>query len=102
MYIKRLRQRYFAIHEIPAELRGVLGRRRFKESLKTDNEQTAKLRAGVFETKWRTMIEQARAKRPDHIPDDAAFWRDALREAVPEHRDTIKSFIGDHAQEMVE
>src|SRR5205814_257331 len=60
-------------------------------------------RAAVFEVRWRSEIEQARTKSTDHVERDALFWRKLLLEAPNDHeKATIRSIIGDTAQEMVE
>ncbi|HWI28562.1 MAG TPA: DUF6538 domain-containing protein, partial [Stellaceae bacterium] len=102
MYLERRRRRWYALHDIPADVQKVIGRRRFVQTLDTEDERTAKRRAVVLQVKWLAEIEQARTKRADHIEKDAAFWQRAFKEAAPEQRDVILSLIGDEAREMVD
>lgn len=86
-YIQKRRLRYYAVLEIPKELRPQLRRPRFVKSLETDSLATAKRRVGRLVDEWKRSIDQARAaagKLPTTTADDAAYFRRALRDAKTE------------------
>lgn len=86
MYFEKRRRQWFALHDIPADVRVALGKNKFFQSLKTDSLSTAKLRAAALglEFKWRRAIEEARRPGSDPMERNAAFWRDALKTAPNE------------------
>jgi len=75
-------RRYVAVLEIPRELREQLGRVRFVKSLKTESATAAERRAGPIIVAWKRQIEAARGR--NEVDSDAAFFREALRDAKTE------------------
>lgn len=103
MYIEKRRRRWYAIHEIPADVRDTLKRgRRYCQSLETEDEREAKRRAVVLEQRWLLEIEQARSQSPDALERDAAFWKKNLKTATEKDRDIILSFIADKAEDIIQ
>ena len=100
MYLKRRHRRWYAYHEIPADVQPALGKVRFAKSLETEDRNEARRRAAVLEVRWRSEIQQARTGSKDHIERDALYWRKAMQEN-PAARDHLLDIIADKAQEMV-
>jgi len=80
-YLQLRRRRWYAILEIPAPLRRVLGKPRFVHSLETDSRIVADRRVLPVITAWKKEIAAA---RNEPVDDDAAYWRRALRNAKSE------------------
>lgn len=78
MPIERRHRTYFAYLDVPKDVRKVLGRRIFRETLQTDSRSVATRRAAPKIARWKADIAKAR-QEPNH--DDATYWRNALRRA---------------------
>lgn len=103
MYLKLRHRQWWACHDIPKDVRGVLGYgARFAVPLKTEDKAIAKRRAAILEARWRSEIERARKGTRDHIERDAAYWRSILRDTPEEHREVVLEFIGDEVQSRIE
>jgi integrase len=90
-YLQKRRLRWYAILEIPKSLRSHLGRVRFLASLQTDSRTVAERRVLPVITAWKKEIAKA---RNEPVGDDAAFWRQALRNAkTDEQRQVILDHI---------
>src|SRR5262245_35626268 len=82
-YIQKRRQRWYAVLDIPSDLRASFdGRPRFVESLKTGNEAKALLRAAPKIALWKLQVAKAKAahakaKGQDGGGDleEAIYWR---------------------------
>ena len=102
MYLQLRRRLWYALHEIPADVRPALGKPRFCRSMETENRKTAERRAAILEQRWKREIEQARGKAIDPLEEDAKYWQRVLREAPEQEKPTILEFIADEAQARVE
>lgn len=80
-YLQKRRQGWYAVLEIPKELRGVFGKSRFKETLKTQSLTEAKIRVLGVVQEWKQQIEAVRGTpqqgRGAGIDPDA--WRTEIR-----------------------
>jgi integrase len=98
----RLELRYntwHAIHDIPADVREVLGKgRRFVISLKTPDKKTAERRGAIHEARWKGEIQAARSGSRDHIDRDAEYYREALRDAGQREDTEARELILDQLQ----
>lgn len=102
MYLQLRRRLWYALHEIPADVRPVLGRPRFCRSLETENRKTAERRAAILEQRWKREIEQARGAVVDPLEEDARYWQRVLREAPDDEKPVIRELIFDEAQARVD
>jgi len=102
VFLERRRRVWYALHTVPPRLRKAIGKVRFVVSLGTEDEDTAKRRAAVIEAKWLSDIAKGRTGNGDHIDQDAEFWRKALEESPPEHRDMLRNQIADEAEERIQ
>lgn len=103
MYLEKRRRRWYAIHEIPEDVREALGQgKQFFKGLETEDRRTAERRAALLEARWRAEIEAARKGTTDHIEKDAMFWRKVLRDTPEQEREIVIGFLADEAQERVE
>ena len=85
---------YFAYLDVPKDVREVMGRRVFRQTLQTDSRSVAERRAAPMIAQWKAEIARAR-EEPNH--NDAKFWRDALRRAkTPEERLLFEHDLEDH------
>jgi len=82
-YLQRRRRRWYAILEIPADLRLCLGKPRFVQSLDTESRTVAERRVSPVVTAWKRKIASA---RNEPVEDDASYWRRALRKATTEEQ----------------
>lgn len=91
MPIERRYQTYFAYLDVPADVRGTLGRRIFRKTLDTDSTSIAKRRAAPLIEHWKKLIEAARGQ-PN--TDDTGFWHRTYRSAkTPEERAALRERI---------
>lgn len=98
MYLERRRRRWYALHDIPADVQEALGRKRFVQSLETEDRRTAERRAAPLKVQWSSEIEKARTQRTDHIERDAAYWRRVLRDTPEDQRAMVERVIADEAE----
>lgn len=103
MYLEKRRKRWYAIHEIPEDVREALGRgKQFFKGLETDEKPTAKRRAALLEVRWLAQIEAARKGSVDHIEKDALYWRKVLEDTPEDQRDIVIGLIADEAQGRID
>lgn len=103
MYLEKRRKRWYAIHEIPEDVREVLGRgKQFFKGLETEDKTIARRRAALLEIEWLSLIEQARKGSRDHVSQDASYWRKVLKETPEERREVVLGFIADEAQTRID
>ncbi len=69
---------FFAYLDVPKDVREVIGRRVFRQTLRTDSRSVAERRAAPLIAQWKAEIARRR-EEPNH--NDARYWRDALRRA---------------------
>ena len=85
-HIEKKLRKFHAVLEVPRDVRGIIGKKRFKLSLKTDSETTAKRLAARLVPQWKLLIDAARAKLQeepsDPIARDRKFLRDALQAQI--------------------
>lgn len=103
-HIERRYRTYYAVLDVPADVRRALQKRRFVQSLKTDSRSIAERRAARLVAGWKLAIDQARDRIAGHSNDpleaEARFWRDALRKAdTAAEREQVLSAIVDLAEE---
>lgn len=72
MSIELRYRKWFAYLTVPADVRAKLGRRVFRQTLRTDSRAVAERRAAILVAAWKAQIEDARGKPGT---DDAAFWQ---------------------------
>jgi integrase len=104
-YIEQRRRLFYAVLDVPTDVRQQIGRRRFVQSLKTDSRAIAERRAARLVQVWRVEIAKARQRRgtlpADAVEADARFWRDALKRArTREEAESIREEIADRADAL--
>lgn len=100
--IKRHRT-YFAHLIIPKDVRKVLGKAKFSQSLKTESLTEALRLAPPVVAYWKTLIDKARGDEGQVLNSQAMIWRDLMRKATSDiERQEIKSMIVDEAYEVEE
>lgn len=103
MYVERRYRKFYAVLDVPKDVRERIGRRRFVQSLKTEIRSVAERRAAHLVAGWKLKIERARAAgHRDPLEDEALYWKEALALAKDaDERELILSFIADKANETV-
>ena len=87
-YIEKRRRLYYAVLDVPAAVRDLLGgRRRFIQSLKTDDIHHAEIRKRLVIAGWRRQIEEARRSLSDPIMAQAVELRHLPDSAFHQQRD---------------
>jgi integrase len=76
-FIQKRRRRWYAVLEIPKDLRRHFGRARFVQSLETDSPKLAANKAALIVATWKSQIAAAR-NEPD---SEVSFYRRALARA---------------------
>jgi hypothetical protein len=103
MYLERRRRRWYALHDIPADVCQALGRgRRFVQILETEDRRAAERRAAILGVRWKSEIEQACTQSHDHVEPDALFWRKMLTDAHDGEREVILDLIATEARERID
>ena len=97
MYIERRRRVWYALHTVPPRLRKTLGKDRFVVSLGTEDRATAERRALVIKAKWLSEMAKGHNRSPDHVAQDAEFWRKALENTPEPQKTVVRGFIADEA-----
>lgn len=101
-YIEKRRKRWYAVLDVPKDVRKSIGLNRFVQSLETESEANALLRAGVLVERWKKEISVARSGDLEPADRDALYWRKALREAATEEeRETNRNHLIDIVQDMM-
>ena len=94
MSIELRHRTFFAYLDVPKDVREIIGRRVFRQTLQTDSKSVAERRVAPLIAKWKAEIAGAR-EEPNH--NDTKFWRDALRRAkTPEDRVIIETNLEAH------
>jgi integrase len=103
MYLEKRRRRWYAAHDIPADLRPTFdGKKRFFVSLGTEDKREAKRRAAIHEQRWLREIERARDAASDPLERDALYWKALYNQAETDaEQRLVASQIEDIADEMV-
>jgi len=110
-YIEKRRQKYYAVLDIPRDVRGLVGNspksKRFVKSLGTDSLSIAESRVGQFTSKWKREIIVARTGSSNPVKQDALFLREALRKMSPyseegelSERDIMMDALQEKAEKM--
>lgn len=103
MYLVQRHRQWWAMHDIPKDVRDIIGRgARYAEPLKTEDRKLAERRAIVLEVAWRSEIEAARKGTRDHIERDADFWRQTIRETPEEHRELVLDMLSNELQARID
>jgi len=72
MNLQQRRRLWYAVHDIPADVRPLFGDKlKFVQSLKTPDKNIAKAKAAALEAEWRTKIDIARGKA---TVEDDSYW----------------------------
>jgi integrase len=100
-YIQKRRRRWYAVLEVPRDLRPRMGKVRFVKSLETDSPTIAQRRIGPIVAAWLSELDRARAGGGEPAAGDAAYFRRALRAATSEeHRGKILRNIEEAADDI--
>ncbi len=78
-HLELRRRTWYAVLDVPREVRLVIGKKRLVLSLKTDSLKAAERRVGTVVSQWKMEIEAAR--RMDPVNADAEWLRKSLAEA---------------------
>lgn len=104
-YLERRRRRWYAKLTVPEDVRDVIGKLRFVESLKTESRSVAEQRALLVIHKWKSEIDRARAAKAgqlDTLEEEAREWRDALRSAKDEdQRGELLEHLRDRSERVM-
>ena len=99
-YIQKRRRKWYAILEIPNDLKDRYnGKPRHFKSLDTESETVALRRAAPLVAQWKHEFESLRSNSTDPLQMDVDYWRKTLREQ-PEQTDDHLVSLADVAEEM--
>jgi hypothetical protein len=76
MYLALRHRTWWALQDIPTDARAMLGKRRFAQSLKTDDRALAERRAALLKPRW--LAEIARVVKAER---EVAFLKSVYRKA---------------------
>jgi len=60
LYIQRIRRKWYAVLDVPKDVRATIGISRYKQTLNTDSQSVAELRVRPIVTEWMKQIALAR------------------------------------------
>lgn len=91
-YLEQRRRAWYAVLDVPVELRSAVGKKRLVQSLKTDSQRVAERRIGAVISRWKTELEALRradpvARRAHELRTAAERFRAAI--ADPDDVDPI-------------
>ena len=78
-YLLKKRQRWYAVLDVPKDVRGIIEKTKFMKSLKTGDKRRALALCGPIVAAWKQQIENARGS--DEIVAEASIWRSMLHDA---------------------
>ena len=100
-FLEKRRRRWYAVLDVPQDLRKTIGKKRLVKSLETDSLSVAEARVFAAIHQWKILFAEIRKGRHNQAPYPTA-WRfkiDELRQAkVPEHE--IAEALGSIATKM--
>jgi integrase len=101
-YIEKRRRLYYAVLDIPTDVRDLIGgKRRFVQSLKTDDLNLAELRKRPIVAGWRRQIDEARRSISDPLMSQAIELRHMAETAFHIRRDDeTEEEAAEFAEEM--
>lgn len=79
MHLECIKGNYYASLKVPAELRAILNRTTFRQSLKTKDKLTAMGRAVPLLTEWKALIETARLPKEQRLQKELLAQRSKLQ-----------------------
>ena len=74
-HIERRANRWYATLHVPPDVREVLGKSKFLQSLRTTDKRVAERRVRPLIAVWKEQIAAARGQAPDTFIADALMWR---------------------------
>ena len=89
LYIQRIRRKWYAVLDVPKDVRDAIGVSRYKQTLKTDSQSVAELRVRPVVTEWMKQIALARGA--DIGTDD-----ELLATVMRVRRDTQRAKVDGH------
>lgn len=100
-YIEKRRRLWYAVLDIPKDVRPKLAhKRRFVQSLKTESQKQALRLAAPVIARWKQQIATARGEGDDLVIE-ARVLRDLLRkEKDPEQREVLENYIDDRTDSL--
>lgn len=101
MYLEKRRRVWYALQQVPADVRDKIGTRRLCVSLKTTDKKVAERRAAWHEQQWLHQIEIAREGTRGSLEADALYWRSQLERASPEEREMLEWHVSELADEYM-
>lgn len=103
MYLQKRRRLWYALHDIPEDVRPILGKPRYVKSLETEDRREAQRRAALLEAHWRLEIDRARKQSGcDPLEEEARFFRRVLAEAHDHEREFVMEAVREKAAAIVE
>ena len=107
LYIEKQRRGWFAVLDVPKDVQSIIGLKRFKKTLKTEDRTVALRRVAPLIATWKGEIEAARTGTRDQIERDVMYWRETLK-AADSHaeeggyseRDIILDALQEQAESM--
>jgi len=98
-YLNRKNGTFYAVLDVPADVRDKIGKTKFKRSLKTSNRQEALGKVGQVISGWKSEIEVARGN--GSTAEEAAVWASMRSKAQDiEELNLIEELVADHAIDM--
>ncbi|GAA0785366.1 hypothetical protein E1180_18320 [Roseibium denhamense] len=98
-YLLRKNGTFYAVLDVPADVRDKIGKTKFKRSLKTGNRQEALGEVGQVISGWKSEIEVARGN--GSIAEEAAVWASMRSKAQDiEELNLIEELMADHAYDI--
>lgn len=109
-YLEKRRRRWYAVLDIPRDLREFFGKARFKESLQTDSQREAEQRVHGVVGQWKGKLEAARKVLASGCPHEQQLveYREIMERlnqdvrASDEQREIMEYSIQDYAEHHLE
>lgn len=103
--IELIKNTYYASMHVPTDVRDILGKSRFRKTLKTGDKRTAIQRARRVIAEWWDEINLARAKTGIKLDDaikEALIWNKELESTATDlDREILESVLDDQAEDLL-
>lgn len=101
-FIERRRRTWYAVLDVPADLRVRVGKRKMVKSLKTADRQVALTRAPALVGKWRAEFASLRGTASDPVGAEAKFLCSVYAEETAKGEDGHADVVRDQIEERAE
>lgn len=103
--IELINSTYYASMHVPSDVKHIIGKSRFRKTLKTGDKRVAEQRARRIIAEWWDQITLARTKtglKLDDVTREALIWKDDIASTTTDlDKEIIESVLDDQAEDLI-